>query len=125
MARSLDDNGESSRPVLGPDAAQDSMNPENPADFAALDPQALRDRVEELRQRLSGDEELQRRLRGVTSAAGLAEVAAAAGVPLSPAALVKDFARRLLESEDALTVLNFDNCGWDQGELAWLIKTWQ
>ena len=101
------------------------MNPETSAASASLDPQALRSQVEEFRQRLSGDDELQRRLRGVTSAAGLAELAAAAGVPLSPAALVKDFARRLLESDDALTVHNFDNCGWDQGELAWLIKTWQ
>lgn len=78
-----------------------------------------------MRQRLSGDEELQRRPRGVSTAAGIAEVAAAAGVALTPAPLVKDFARRLLESDDELAVRNFDNCGWDQGELAWVIKTWQ
>lgn len=48
----------------------------------------------------------------------------AAGVPLNPAQLVRDLARRLLGSDAELSVRNFDNCGWDQGELAWVNKTW-
>lgn len=93
--------------------------------LANTDPQALRERVETFRQAVAADEALQRQLRGATSAAGIVEVAAAAGLSLAPAELVRDFARRLLESDDETTVRNFDNCGWDQGELAWLLKTWQ
>ncbi|MEB3332227.1 MAG: hypothetical protein VKI83_07030 [Synechococcaceae cyanobacterium] len=99
--------------------SQTAMSPET------TDLQVLRERVETFRQAVAADELLQRQLRGTTTAAGLAEVAAAAGVSIDPAALVKDFARRLLEADDEITVRNFDNCGWDQGELAWLLKTWQ
>ena len=89
------------------------------------DAEALRERVEAFRQAVAADQLLQRQLRSATSAAGLVEVAAAAGQSLAPAELVKDFARRLLESDDETAVRNFDNCGWDQGELAWLLKSWQ
>lgn len=71
------------------------------------------------------DEELQRELRNVTTAAGLAEVAARAGLALEPGQLVKGFAQMLLASDDALAVRNFDNLGWDVGELAWAAKTWE
>ena len=71
------------------------------------------------------NEDLQRQLRGVTTAAGLAEVAAQAGHNIDAAALVKGFAQLLLASDDALTLRNFDNLGWDVGELAWAAKTWE
>lgn len=71
------------------------------------------------------DEELQRELRNVTTAAGLAEVAARAGLSLEPGQLVKGFAEKLLASDDALAIRNFDNLGWDVGELAWAAKTWE
>jgi hypothetical protein len=71
------------------------------------------------------NEDLQRQLRGVTTAAGLADVAAQAGLTIEPAALVKGFAQLLLESDDAMTVRNFDNLGWDIGELLWAAKTWE
>ncbi|MEX0589358.1 MAG: Nif11-like leader peptide family natural product precursor [Cyanobium sp.] len=71
------------------------------------------------------NEDLQRELRNVTTAADLAEVAARAGLIIEPAALVKGFAQLLLESDDAITVRNFDNLGWDIGELVWAAKTWE
>ena len=71
------------------------------------------------------NEDLQRQLRGVTTAAGLAEVAAQAGLTTEPAALVKGFAQLLLESNDAMAIRNFDNLGWDMGELLWAAKTWE
>lgn len=74
---------------------------------------------------LQSDEALQAQLRGVTTAAGLAEVAAKAGLSISAAALVKGFARLLLESDDATAVRNFDNLSWDMGELLWAAKTWE
>lgn len=70
------------------------------------------------------DENLQRQLRTVTDSAGLAEVARNAGISIEAGALVKGFARLLLEGDDALAVRNFDNLGWDVGELLWAIKTW-
>jgi len=74
---------------------------------------------------LQSDEALQAQLRGVTTAAGLAEVAAKAGLSINTAALVKGFARLLLESDDATAVRNFDNLSWDMGELLWAAKTWE
>ena len=71
------------------------------------------------------NEDLQRQLRGATTAADLASVAAQAGVLIEPAALVKGFAQLLLEGDDAMAVRNFDNLGWDVGELLWAIKTWE
>lgn len=71
------------------------------------------------------DKELQHQMRGVTTAAGLAEVAAAAGITIEAAALVKGFAQLLLEGDDDLAVRNFDNLGWDFGELLWAAKTWE
>ena len=47
-----------------------------------------------------GNEDPQRQRRGVTTFAGLAEVAAQVG-------------------------LNIDNLGWDVGELLWACKTWE
>ncbi|MEB3307608.1 MAG: Nif11-like leader peptide family natural product precursor [Cyanobacteriota bacterium] len=70
------------------------------------------------------DENLQRQLRTVTDSAGLAEVARNAGISIEAGPLVKGFARLLLEGDDALAVRNFDNLGWDVGELLWAIKTW-
>ena len=71
------------------------------------------------------NEDLQRQLRGATTAADLAAVAAQAGLTIEPAALVKGFAQLLLESDDAMAVRNFDNLGWDMGELLWAAKTWE
>jgi len=76
-------------------------------------------------QAVRSNEELQRELRSVTTAAGLAEVAARAGFAMEAGPLVKAFARLLLEGDDALAVRNFDNLGWDMGELAWALKTWE
>lgn len=69
--------------------------------------------------------DLQSKMRGVTTAAGLAEVAAEAGIDIDAASLVKGFAQLLLESDDAMAVRNFDNLGWDMGELLWATKTWE
>jgi len=44
---------------------------------------------------------------------------------LEPGQLVKGFAEKLLASDDALAIRNFDNLGWDVGELAWAAKTWE
>lgn len=71
------------------------------------------------------DEDLQRQLRGATTAADLVSVAAQAGLTIEPAALVKGFAQLLLEGDDAMAVRNFNNLGWDMGELLWAIKTWE
>ena len=85
----------------------------------------LKAQVEAFQQRLRDDDDLQRQLRMVTSSAGIAEVLEAAGFRFSAAQLVKHFARRLLDADDALALRKFDNFGWDQGELAWLLKTWE
>lgn len=71
------------------------------------------------------NEDLQRHLRTVTTAAGLSAVAEQAGLRIEPATLVKAFARLLLEEDDAKAVRNFDNLGWDMGELLWALKTWE
>lgn len=71
------------------------------------------------------NELLQQQLRGVTTAAGLADVATQAGLTIDAATLVKGFAQLLLESDDATTVRNFDNLSWDMGELLWAAKTWE
>ena len=81
--------------------------------------------IEAFLEAVRSNEDLQRQLRGVTTAAGLAEVAAEAGLTIEPAALVKGFAQLLLESDDTMAVRNFDNLGWDVGELAWAAKTWE
>ena len=81
--------------------------------------------IEAFLEAVRSNEDLQRQLRGVTTAAGLAEVAAEAGLNIDAAALVKGFAQLLLASDDALTLRNFDNLGWDMGELAWACKTWE
>ena len=71
------------------------------------------------------NEDIHLQLRGVTTAAGLAEVAQALGLDLPPAAIVKGFAQLLVDSSDSLAVRNFDNLGWDMGELLWAAKTWE
>ena len=71
------------------------------------------------------NEQVHVQLRGVTTAAGLAEVAQSLGLDLPPAAIVKGFAQLLLDSSDSLAVRNFDNLGWDMGELLWAAKTWE
>lgn len=81
--------------------------------------------VEAFLDAVRSNEDLQRQLRGVTTAAGLAEVAAQAGLNIEAAAQVKGFAQLLLASDDALALRNFDNLGWDVGELAWAAKTWE
>jgi len=81
--------------------------------------------VEVFLEAVRSNEDLQRQLRGVTTAAGLAEVAGQAGLNIESSALVKGFAQLLLESDDAMAVRNFDNLGWDMGELLWAAKTWE
>jgi hypothetical protein len=71
------------------------------------------------------NEQVHLQLRGVTTAAGLAEVAQSLGFDLPPAAIVKGFAQLLLDSSDSLAIRNFDNLGWDVGELLWAAKTWE
>jgi predicted ribosomally synthesized peptide with nif11-like leader len=82
------------------------------------------DRINAFLERLRSDEELQQALKPATTAEGVAAVALSAGFDLSPAELVKDFAQRLLEAEETQAVRLFDNCGWDHGELSWVLKTW-
>ena len=74
--------------------------------------------------RLRSEAALQQAMKPVTTAEGVAAVAESAGFELSPATLVKDFAQRLLEADDDQAVRLFNNCGWDHGEIAWLLKTW-
>ena len=88
-------------------------------------PQENHANVNEFLLRLRSEAELQQAMKPVTTAAGVAAVAAVAGLELSPAALVKDFAQRLLAADDELAVRLFDNCGWDHGEIAWVLKTWE
>jgi hypothetical protein len=38
--------------------------------------------------------------------------------------LVKHYAQLLVTADDAKAVHNFDLCGWDAGELLWLLKNW-
>lgn len=71
------------------------------------------------------NEDLQRQLRSATTAADLAAVGVQAGLTVEPASLVKGFAQLLLVSDDAMAVRNFDNLGWDMGELLWAAKTWE
>ncbi|MEN9862233.1 MAG: hypothetical protein RLZZ515_2715 [Cyanobacteriota bacterium] len=81
--------------------------------------------VEEFLAAVRSNEDLQHQLRSATTAAELAAAAAQAGLTIEPAALVKGFAQLLLDSDDALAVRNFDNLGWDMGELLWAAKTWE
>jgi hypothetical protein len=76
-------------------------------------------------QAVRNDPELQQQMRGVTTAAGLAEVAAKAGLDLDGASIIKAFAQMLVDADDALAVRNFDNLGWDIGELLWATKMWE
>lgn len=71
------------------------------------------------------DERLNRSLRLATTASAVCDVAEAAGISIKPAELVKYYARLLLDSNDEIAVLNFDNCSWDAGELCWIMKNWK
>ena len=81
--------------------------------------------VDAFLQAIRENEQVHGQLRGVTTAAGLAEVAQSLGFDLSPAAIVKGFAQLLVDSSDSLAIRNFDNLGWDMGELLWVAKTWE
>ena len=59
-------------------------------------------------QAIRENEDLQLKLRGVTTAA-----------------IVKGFAQQLVDSSDSLAIHNFANPGWDGGELVWAAKTWE
>jgi hypothetical protein len=76
-------------------------------------------------QAIRENEDLHLQLRGVTTAAGLAEVSQSIGLDIPPAAIVKGFAQLLLDSSDSMAIRNFDNVGWDVGELLWVAKTWE
>ena len=76
-------------------------------------------------QAIRENEDLHLQLRGVTTAAGLADVAQSLGLDIPPAAIVKGFAQLLLDSSDSVAIRNFDNLGWDVGELLWVAKTWE
>lgn len=69
--------------------------------------------------------ELEQKARDATTVKDLEAVAAEAGISLKGAALVKDFARLLAVSDDALAVKNFDRLGWDAGELLWISSNWK
>jgi hypothetical protein len=73
----------------------------------------------------ASDDALARKLRMATTAGAIAEAAADAGIKLDPAAVVKHYARQLLEADDATTVHNFDLCSWDAGELLWAMQNWK
>ena len=81
--------------------------------------------VDALLKAIRDNEDIHLQLRSVTTAAGLAEVAQTIGLDLPPAAIVKGFAQLLVDSSDSLAVRNFDNLGWDMGELLWAAKTWE
>jgi len=81
--------------------------------------------VESFLEALAADTSVHTKMRGVTTAEGLAEVAKDLGLDLPPAAIVKGFAQLLVDSSDSLAIRNFDNLGWDMGELLWAAKTWE
>jgi hypothetical protein len=81
--------------------------------------------VESFLEALAADTSVHTKMRWVTTAEGLAEVAKDLGLDLPPAAIVKGFAQLLIDSSDSLAVSNFDNLGWDMGELLWAAKTWK
>ena len=81
--------------------------------------------VESFLEALRADTSVHTKLRGVTTAEGLAEVAKDLGLDLPPAAIVKGFAQLLVDSSDSLAIRNFNNLGWDMGELLWAAKTWE
>ncbi|MCP9820541.1 hypothetical protein KBZ18_13720 [Synechococcus sp. Cruz-9H2] len=69
--------------------------------------------------------ELERMAREATTVGDLEAVAAEAGISLSGAALVKHFAKLVVESDDASAVKNFDSLCWDVGELLWILNNWK
>ena len=81
--------------------------------------------LQALLQAATADENLKRKLRMATTAGAIAEAAADARIKLDPAAVVKHYARQLLEADDATTVHNFDLCSWDAGELFWAMQNWK
>ncbi len=85
----------------------------------------VRSDLQALIQTATDDEALERKLRMATTAHAIAEAAAHAGIRLDPAAVVKHYARLLLEADDATAIENFDLCSWDAGELLWAMKNWK
>jgi hypothetical protein len=81
-------------------------------------------KVESFLEALRANTSVHPKMRGVTTAEGLAEIAKDLGLDIPPAAIVKGFAQLLLDSSDTMAVRNFDNLGWDMGELLWAAKTW-
>jgi predicted metallo-beta-lactamase superfamily hydrolase len=81
--------------------------------------------IQQMLEAVAQNDDLKRSLRMATTASAVSEVAAQAGVPIEPAALVKHYAQRLLEASDATAIHNFDLCSWDAGELLWTMKNWR
>jgi len=113
----------SDRPLVRAGIAEHISAPDR--HYVAVLELATESMIEAFLEAVRSNEALQQQLRGVTTAAGLAEVAAAAGLTIDGAALVKGFAQLLLDSDDAVAVRNFDNLSWDMGELLWATKTWE
>jgi hypothetical protein len=73
-------------------------------------------------QRLSEDNELQERLRPITTAEGVVAVATQMGYYFSAPELIRHFAETLVHADDPQAVILFDALGWHFGSLLWALK---
>jgi len=72
--------------------------------------------------KLSEDNELQERLRPITTAEGVVAVAAQVGYQFKAPELIRHFAETLVHADDPQTVILFDALGWHFGSLLWALK---
>ncbi len=72
--------------------------------------------------KLSEDNELQERLRPITTAEGVVAVATQIGFYFSAPDLIRHFAETLVHADDPQAVILFDALGWHFGSLLWALK---
>jgi hypothetical protein len=72
--------------------------------------------------KLSEDNELQERLRPITTAEGVVAVATQIGFYFSAPELIRHFAETLVHADDPQAVILFDALGWHFGSLLWALK---
>jgi hypothetical protein len=72
--------------------------------------------------KLSEDNELQERLRPITTAEGVVAVAIQIGFYFSAPDLIRHFAETLVHADDPQAVILFDALGWHFGSLLWALK---
>ncbi len=72
--------------------------------------------------KVSEDNELQDKLRPITTAEGIVAVASQLEFHFSASDLIRHFAETLLHADDAQAVILFDALGWHFGSLLWALK---